>query len=171
VTLFYRLRDKPCSYILRVVTDSLRACMSTLLVVRSSMLRQTNLRHASPKLLNPKQIHIPAVGIRDRIPPALVLLLLAPAIGELLSGSSPLAEYFTPFSLTILTALYGGGALLAREIKIRWRKGVGSLLLLGACARATPLSPLEPHLQCSALANHRPTLKRPLPAQPCLRTP
>jgi hypothetical protein len=106
--------------------------MGTLLVVRSSMLRQTNLRHASPKLLNPKQIHILAVGIRDRIPPALVLLLLAPAIGELLSGSSPPAEYFTPFSLTILTALYGGGALLAREIKIRWRKGVGSLLLLGA---------------------------------------
>jgi hypothetical protein len=83
-------------------------------------------------LLNPKKIHILNVGIRDRIPPALVLLLLAPAIGELLSGSSPPAEYFTPFSLTILTALYGGGALLAREIKIRWRKGVGSLLLLGA---------------------------------------
>ena len=72
------------------------------------------------------------MGIRDRIPPALVLLLLAPAIGELLSGSSPPAEYFTPFSLVVLTALYGGGALLAREIKIRWRKGVGSLLLIGA---------------------------------------
>lgn len=61
-----------------------------------------------------------------------MLLLLAPAIGELLSGSSPPAEYFTPFSFTILTTLYGGGALLAREMKIRWRKGVGSLLLLGA---------------------------------------
>jgi hypothetical protein len=72
------------------------------------------------------------VGLRDHISPALVLLLLAPAIGELLSGSSPPAEYFTPFGLTVLTALYGGGALLAREIKIRWRKGVGSLLLLGA---------------------------------------
>lgn len=72
------------------------------------------------------------MGIRDRIPPALVLLLLAPAIGELLSGSSPPAEYFTPFGFITLTALYGGGALLAREIKIRWRKGIGSLLLLGA---------------------------------------
>jgi len=101
------------------------------LVVKSSYLIPTNL-HASPKLLNPKQIHILAVGIRDRIPPALVLLLLAPAIGELLSGSSPPAEYFTPFSLIILTALYGGGALLAREVKIRWRRGIGSLLLLGA---------------------------------------
>jgi hypothetical protein len=72
------------------------------------------------------------VGVRNHIPPALVLLLLAPAIGELLSGSSPPAEYFTPFSLIILTTLYGGGALLVREIKIRWRKGAGSLLLLGA---------------------------------------
>ena len=72
------------------------------------------------------------MGIRDHISPALVLLLLAPAIGELLSGSSPPTEYFTPFGLTILTALYGGGALLVREIKIRWKKGVGSLLLLGA---------------------------------------
>jgi hypothetical protein len=72
------------------------------------------------------------VGIKEHIPPALVLLILSPAIGELLSGSSPPVEYFTPFGLTILTALYGGGALLVREIKIRWRKGVGSLLLLGA---------------------------------------
>jgi hypothetical protein len=53
-------------------------------------------------------------------------------IGELLSGSSPPSEFFTPIGLTILTALYGGGALLARELKIRWGKGVGTLLLLGA---------------------------------------
>jgi len=72
------------------------------------------------------------MGIKDRIPPALVLLFLSPAIGELLSGSSPPNEYFTLFGLTILTALYGGGALLVREIKIRWKKGAGSLLLLGA---------------------------------------
>jgi hypothetical protein len=32
----------------------------------------------------------------------------------------------------MLNLLYGGGAVIAREIKIRWRKGVGSLLLLGA---------------------------------------
>ena len=70
--------------------------------------------------------------IRDRVPPALVLLLLSPAIGELLSGSSPPSEYFTPFNLTILTALYGCGALLVRKLKIRWKRGVGSLLLLGA---------------------------------------
>ena len=69
---------------------------------------------------------------RPKIPPALVLFFLAPAIGELLSGSSPPAEFFTPFGLLILPALYGSGAVIARELKVRWRKGTGSLLLLGA---------------------------------------
>jgi hypothetical protein len=65
-------------------------------------------------------------------PPALVLYLLAPAVGELLSGSSPPAEYFTVFGFTLMTLLYGGGALLARELKVRWGKGIGTLMLLGA---------------------------------------
>ena len=69
---------------------------------------------------------------KPRIPPALVLFLLSPAIGELLSGSSPPKEYFTVFGFTVMTLLYGGGALIARELKIRWGKGIGSLLLLGA---------------------------------------
>jgi hypothetical protein len=69
---------------------------------------------------------------RIRPPPGLVLFLLAPAVGELLSGSSPPAEFFTPFGFTIMTALYGGGAVLCRELKVRWQKGMGSLLLLGA---------------------------------------
>lgn len=30
-----------------------------------------------------------------------------------------------------MTVLYGGGAVLCREIKVRWSKGIGSLLLLG----------------------------------------
>ena len=63
--------------------------------------------------------------------PALVLLFLSTGIGELLSGSSPPAEFFTPFGLTMMTALYGCGAILCRELKVRWRKGMGSLLLLG----------------------------------------
>jgi len=62
---------------------------------------------------------------RPKIPPALVLFFLAPAIGELLSGSSPPAEFFTPFWLLILPALYGSGAVIARELKVRWRKGTG----------------------------------------------
>jgi len=61
--------------------------------------------------------------------------LLAPAMGELLSGSSPPAEFFQPFGFTVMTVLYGCGALLCRELKVRWGKGVGSLVLLG-CAYA-----------------------------------
>lgn len=72
------------------------------------------------------------MGLKDRIPPALVLFLLSPVIGELLSGSSPPAEFFTVFGFTIMSLLYGGGAILCREIKVRWGKGIGSLLLLGA---------------------------------------
>jgi hypothetical protein len=67
-----------------------------------------------------------------RIPPALALFLLSPMIGELLSGSAPPAEFFTGFGFTVMSLLYGGGAVLARELKNRWRKGVGSLLFIGA---------------------------------------
>ena len=70
--------------------------------------------------------------VKLRLPPALALFLLSPAVAELLSGSSPPSEYFTIFGFMMLNLLYGGGAVIAREIKIRWRKGVGSLLLLGA---------------------------------------
>lgn len=64
--------------------------------------------------------------------PALVLLFLAPVVGELLSGSAPPAEFFQPFSFVLLTTLYGGGAILARELKLRWEKGWPTLLALGA---------------------------------------
>ena len=64
--------------------------------------------------------------------PALVLFLLSPMIGELLSGSSPPSEFFTMPGFALMLFLYGGGAVVARELKTRWRKGIGSLLLLGA---------------------------------------
>ena len=67
-----------------------------------------------------------------RLLPAVVLFFLAPAIAELLSGSAPPAEFFNPFGLVVLTALYGSGALLARELRIRWQKGWVSLFALGA---------------------------------------
>jgi hypothetical protein len=57
---------------------------------------------------------------------------LAPAIGELLSGSSPPLEFFNPFSLFLLCLMYGGGALLVREAVFRWKQGWLSMLLLGA---------------------------------------
>ncbi|UCH42534.1 MAG: hypothetical protein JSW16_06915, partial [Dehalococcoidales bacterium] len=67
-----------------------------------------------------------------RVWPPVVLFFLAPAVGELLSGSAPPSEFFSPFGLTVLTVLYGGGAILVRELTIRWRKGWMSLLILGA---------------------------------------
>ena len=61
-----------------------------------------------------------------------MLFFLAPAVGELLSGSSPPAEFFNPFTLLLLAALYGSGALLAREVRVRWNKGWPTVLALGA---------------------------------------
>jgi len=68
---------------------------------------------------------------RPKIPPALVLFFLAPAIGELLSGSTPPVEFFKPFSLFLLSALYGSGALLSRELALRWGKRWPTILALG----------------------------------------
>jgi len=63
--------------------------------------------------------------------PAITLLILAPATGELLSGSAPPAEFFNLFTFLPLMALYGCGALLIRDLARRWNKGWASILLLG----------------------------------------
>lgn len=68
---------------------------------------------------------------KRRIPPALALWLIAPVFGELVSGSTPLNEYLSPFSILMLGMLYGSGAVLIREMLIRWGKGWRSLLFLG----------------------------------------
>jgi hypothetical protein len=68
----------------------------------------------------------------NRFYPLCVLFLLAPAIGELLSGSAPPAEFFNPLGFIMLSILYGGGAIIVRELKVRWQKGWLSLLVLGA---------------------------------------
>ena len=69
--------------------------------------------------------------------PILCLLLLSPGIPEYLSGSSPLnALILNPamflFQLVANLGLYGAGVLLVREAQVRWNKGWGSVLLLGA---------------------------------------
>ncbi|PDM26354.1 hypothetical protein CP083_04395, partial [Candidatus Bathyarchaeota archaeon B24-2] len=64
--------------------------------------------------------------------PIIVLFLLAPLIGGLLSGSPPPLQFFYPPNLLFFMVLYGGGALIARELRRRWNKGIVSLLLLGA---------------------------------------
>ncbi len=61
-----------------------------------------------------------------------MLFFLAPAIAELLSGSAPPVEFFSPFGFVLLTTLYGSGAILARELTLRWGRGWVSLFTLGA---------------------------------------
>jgi hypothetical protein len=70
-------------------------------------------------------------ALRRLAHPAVILLFLAPILGELLSGSSPPAEFFQPITFVLLMALYGCGALLVRELTFRWSKGWPSVLLLG----------------------------------------
>jgi hypothetical protein len=73
-----------------------------------------------------------AQGVKRRWLPAVVLLVLSPAIGELLSGSSPPKEFFNPVTFLTLAGLYGSGAILVRELTLRWQKGWPTLLVLAA---------------------------------------
>jgi hypothetical protein len=53
-------------------------------------------------------------------------------VAELLSGSAPPVEFFSFFGLLILVSWYGLGAIVCRELSIRWRSGLAGLFLLGA---------------------------------------
>lgn len=63
--------------------------------------------------------------------PVLVLLLLAPYLGEVLSTATAPLDLLLPWNLALFAALYGGGALLCREMAHRWRLGLPGLALLG----------------------------------------
>jgi hypothetical protein len=65
-----------------------------------------------------------------RIPPAVALLFIAPAVGELASGHLAPAEFFNPVVFAVLALPYGCGALLCAEFARRWRTGWPGLLLL-----------------------------------------
>ena len=80
---------------------------------------------------------MPAIFSLLRKHPVVCLLLLTPGIPEYLSSSSPLNAIVLnpPMFIVQLAAnlgLYGPGVLLIREAKIRWKKGWGSVLALGA---------------------------------------
>jgi hypothetical protein len=70
--------------------------------------------------------------VKKFIPPALALFLIAPIFGELFSGSSPLNEYINPVTFITLSLLYGCGAIIVRELVVRWEKGWLSIFILGA---------------------------------------
>jgi hypothetical protein len=64
-----------------------------------------------------------------RLIPVLGLLVLAPWVGEYLLGNIPASQLF---ALPFLMPLYGGGALLIREVARRTGRGWPTILLLGA---------------------------------------
>ena len=68
---------------------------------------------------------------RTSISPAWALLLIAPVTAELLTSSMPPAEFLNPPLWVVVTVLYGSGAILARELRVRWHKGWPTLLVLG----------------------------------------
>ncbi len=62
---------------------------------------------------------------------AIFLLFFAPINAELLSASSPPAEFFFPTTFAFLTLFYGTGVLLVHEFAVRWGKGWPTIMLLG----------------------------------------
>jgi len=70
--------------------------------------------------------------MRRHILPALTLFLLSPIIGELVSGSAPPSQWLAPTTWLIMVPLYGAGAVLARELAVRWKSGWLGVILLGA---------------------------------------
>jgi hypothetical protein len=71
----------------------------------------------------------PAMSIPSS--PALVLFLLSPVLGEMVSAFLSPLEFLHPLRLAITLVPYGCGAIAAREIVLRRRKGFASLVLLG----------------------------------------
>jgi hypothetical protein len=69
--------------------------------------------------------------MKTKLAPALALFLIAPLFGEMISGSTPLNEYVNPVTFITLSLLYGCGAIIVRELVVRWRAGWQGLLLLG----------------------------------------
>lgn len=63
--------------------------------------------------------------------PAMTLLLLGPIFGELLSGHQSLFQFINPLSFVLSALPYGCGAIICRELTVRWGKGWVSLVLLG----------------------------------------
>lgn len=63
--------------------------------------------------------------------PILTLLLLAPMTGEILSSSLPPLEFFRFPTILLQVMLYGCGALLIRELKVRNNLGWLAVFLLG----------------------------------------
>lgn len=70
---------------------------------------------------------------RRHILPTIWLLILPAFIAEALSGATPPLTFFLQPNILIAFSLYyGSGAILAREMSLRWHRGWPSVLLFGA---------------------------------------
>jgi len=58
--------------------------------------------------------------------------LIAPLLGELVSAHQTPFEFFNPLNFLVLSLPYGLGALIVRELIVRWEKGWLSLIILGS---------------------------------------
>ncbi|MGA2664739.1 MAG: hypothetical protein ABSF83_07330 [Nitrososphaerales archaeon] len=78
---------------------------------------------------------IPVFGVgggRVRWYALLTLVILAACLAEFLTGSTPIPVVLThPVGFATLVGMYGGGALLIREVALRWGRRWGAILLLG----------------------------------------
>jgi hypothetical protein len=76
----------------------------------------------------------PVTGRRtllSRVTPGLALFLTAPIVGELVSGHMAPLEFANPIAWLLMAMPYGLGALVCRELVVRWGKGWWSLMVLG----------------------------------------
>lgn len=66
----------------------------------------------------------------NKLSPAMALLLLGPIFGELISAHQSLFQFINPLAFVLTALPYGCGAIVCRELKVRWGKGWFSLVLL-----------------------------------------
>jgi len=88
---------------------------------------------------------------RGRARPVVLLLFLSPLVAEVLWGTTTITESAAYFAQI---GLYGGGAVLIREVVCRWGGGWPSILLLGAAYGAVEEGLLEPTWFTPALQSH-----------------
>ena len=62
--------------------------------------------------------------------PGVLILLVAPFFGEGLSGSTPPLDLLLPWNLAFMSALYGCGALICRDVAHRFGLGFSGLVVL-----------------------------------------
>lgn len=60
-----------------------------------------------------------------------ILLLLAPAIPELLTGSTPYYDFINPLFLVLLIIIYGFPVVLIREYSVRFHLNYNDIMFLG----------------------------------------